>query len=148
VIPHERTVPLFDYSAIDILCVGHHDLIDSIEPDLIGQRDQLAPLPLGLLEPCFQLIGVLRTCHLPSGVLVARFSGKPEVFHVVLDELVEVVLKHQHALIAEDNDDVAIQGVICNLPQVIQDLLGRCHVLLRIVKDREGLVIDEDQAFV
>ena len=80
--------------------------------------------------------------------MVARFSGKPEVFHVILNQLVKVVLKHQNALIAEDNYDIAIQGVICDFPQVLQDLLSRSHVLLRIVKDREGLVIDEDQAFV
>ncbi len=59
-----------------------------------------------------------------------------------------MVLKHQNALIAEDNDDIAIQGVACNLPQVIQDLLGRCHVLFRIIYDWQGLVINKDEAFV
>ena len=59
-----------------------------------------------------------------------------------------MVLKHQHALIGEYNNDIAIQGVTCYLSEVIQDLLGRRHILFGVIKDRESLMIDKYEAFV
>ena len=35
VIPNKSTIPFFNDSAIYILGVGHHHLVDAVEPDLI-----------------------------------------------------------------------------------------------------------------
>jgi hypothetical protein len=116
-IPNKSTIPLLDDSPIYILRVGHHHLIHAVEPDLIRQRDQLAPLPQGGSRSVLRVIVVtsLWRRHLTRGVLVAGLCSKPEILHSILDKLLEVVFKHEHALIAEDHHNISVQRVTGNL---------------------------------
>jgi hypothetical protein len=119
VVPNQCTIPLFDDGSIDIFGIGHHYLIHSIEPDLIGKRNQLAPLPLRKLQSGLLLICGRWGSHLSSGELVAGFCCQPKVLHAILDELAEVILQHQHTLIAVDHYNITAQRVTGDFSDII-----------------------------